>query len=145
VSARPRPELTFDRIVVGACYAERQVEISRELILAYCEAVGAGTERYRPAGDETHKVTIAPPSLPVIWTPPRVSFTDWDIPPGGIHTTERWENCRPIRTGETLQCRIVAQDKHTRDGKNHVVFEATFTSSAGELVARGLMSVIWQK
>ena len=132
-----QPELTFDRIEVGACYADRQVTVSPALITAYCSAIETTDS---PRGSQT-----VPPSLPVIWTPPRVSFAEGTVPPGGIHTAQRWESHRPIGAGESLQQRIVAQQKYTRDGKNYVVFESSFVDLTGKLVARGVMTLIWAK
>jgi hypothetical protein len=139
-----RSELTYDRIEVGACYADREVTISSALIAAYRGAIESDDERCRPngAGEDDQ---VAPPSLPVIWTPPRVSFSSWTVPPGGIHTAQRWENRRALCAGEVLRERIFASEKYARDGKNYVVFEAKFEDRAGELVARGSMSLIWPK
>lgn len=139
-----RPDITYDRIEVGACYADREREVSASLIRAYAEAIESDNGRYQSAG--TGKPgQIAPPSLLAMWTPPRVSFTEWTVPPGGIHTEQQWESLRAVRAGEVLRQRIVAREKYIRDGKNYVVYESTFESRDGELVARGIMSLIWPK
>jgi hypothetical protein len=138
-------ELTFERIEVGACYADRQITVSPELIAAYCGAIESGGNRYDPADAARRGPQVPPPSLPVIWTPPRVSFAEGTVPPGGIHTAQRWENHRPIEAGESLRLRIVAQQKYARDGKNYVVLESSFEDLEGELVARGVMTLIWPR
>lgn len=137
-----RPELVYDRIEIGVCYADRKVMISSGLIADYCEAIGTRRESYSSAAPGGQ---IAPPSLPVMWTTPRVSFTDWTVPQGGIQTGQSWEVYRQIHAGEVLRERVVAREKYIRNDKNYVVYEATFEDATGKLVSRGLMSLIVPK
>lgn len=140
-----RPELTFAKLAVGACYADQEVTVSAELVAGYRKAIGADETDHFEAETAGREVETAPPTLPIIWTPPRVGFADWTVPPGGIHTAERWEIIRPVRVGEVLHERISAQEKYTRNDKNYVVFEATFEDADSQLVARGVMTLIWPK
>jgi hypothetical protein len=140
-----RPELVYDVIEVGTCYADRKVTISSELIAEYCDAIESDNERYHPNGSAKCNIQITPPSLPVMWTTPRASFANWTVPTGGIHTGQRWEVYRPIRAGEMLRERVVAVEKYTRNEKKYVVYEATFEDANGELVSRGTMSLIWPR
>jgi len=144
--AEERPELTFDQLNVGQCYVDRHIAVTAEIVDAYCAAIGTANPLYRDRG-ATQGVaeSIAPPSLLTMWTPPRVCFDDWRIPQGGIHTSQEWESRRPVRPGEVLRQRVHARDKYLRNERRYVVLETRFENASGELVAKGSMTLIWQK
>lgn len=125
------PELTYDRIVVGEVYAEREIDVSPEATAAYAAAVGA---------------KAAPAFLMAAsWTVPRVSFSKWRVPPGGIHARQTWHGSRPIVLGSKVRLRTTAKEKFHSKSRPYVVFESVIEDGAGALLARGEMTILWPK
>lgn len=142
----PGPELVFDRLEVGQVHCDRSVTVSPEIVRAYCAALGTDHDLYRghEGGGEAREA-LAPPTLLAMWTPPRVCFEGWTIPQGGVHTAQEWQSLRPVRAGETLRQRVTVGELLRHHERRYVVFDATFENSAGAVVARGRMTVLWPR
>jgi 3-hydroxybutyryl-CoA dehydratase len=123
------PDLTYDRIVVGEVYADREIHVSPEAISAYAASVGA---KEAPAF-----------LMAASWTVPRVSFSRWRVPPGGIHARQTWESFRRILPGTRARLRTTAKEKFEAKSRPYVVFESVIENEAGEPLARGEMTVLW--
>ena len=126
------PELTFELAVPGDVCADREIEVTAAMLSAYARAVGA------PAGTAAF---LAPAS----WAIPRVSFTRYSVPHGGIHARQSWRNLRPVRAGETLRLRTTVRDKYVAKGKPYLVFASVIEDGAGQPVGRGEMAIVWPK
>jgi hypothetical protein len=124
------PELTYDRIAPGDIYAEREIDVSPEAVAAYAAAVGA---KEAPAF-----------LMAASWTVPRVSFSKWRVPPGGIHARQTWQNFRPIRRGK-VRLRTTAREKFQSKSRPYVVFESVIEDGAGVLLAKGEMTILWPR
>lgn len=142
-----RPELVFASLEVGRRYGDRRVPVSAELTEAYCRAIGTDNPVYRPdaRAQRLFQGPIAPPSLPVIFTPPRVGIPEWRIPPGAIHTAQEWESLRPVRPGDVLRVQIVLSEKVAREERRDVVFDTLVLDTRSEPVARGRMTLRWPR
>lgn len=125
-----RPELTFDRIVVGETYAEREIDVTQEMVAAYAAAVGA---RAAPAC-----------LMAASWSVPRVSFLGWQVPGGGIHARQTWQSFRAVLPGSRVRLRTTACEKFHSKSRPYVVFETVLDDPAGVL-ARGEMTVLWPR
>ena len=124
-----RPLLTFDRITVGETYGDREIDVSAEMVAAYASAVGAQS---------------APAYLMAAsWTVPRVSFSQWTVPPGGIHARQTWQGYQRISAGATLRLRITAKEKYHAKSRPYVVFESVIESADGVRLASGEMTLLW--
>jgi len=126
-----RPELTYDRIAVGEIYAEREIEVSSAAADAYAVAVGA---KDSPAF-----------LLAASWTVPRVSFSRWRVPPGGIHARQTWQSFRRVAPTAKVRLRTTAKEKFEVKARPYVVFESVLEDETGEPLARGEMTVLWPK
>ena len=133
----PSELLSFDRIEIGKEYAYQKYSISDELIRAYASCVGAKIE------ETSEGCLLAPSSLPVIWTPPRICIGSERIPVGGIHTRQVWRSYRRCKSGDTLTLRVVAAEKALKKARKFVTFRSTFENQNGERVGDGEMSIIW--
>ena len=142
-----RAELTFDKLNVGQVYADRLFNVTPDLIKAYCLAIGTNNPVYEK-GESAQALfhgPIAPPTLPVMWTPPRVCVQDWIIPAGGIHIAQEWESLDTVRPGDILHEKIYVKKTFVRNSRRYVVFEAIFQRMSQEVVAKGRMTVLWPK
>lgn len=125
-----RPELTYERIVAGEVYAEREIEVS-PAAAAYAAAVGA---------KESPAFLMA-----ASWTVPRVSFSRWRVPPGGIHARQTWRSIRPLVPGTSVRLRTRAKEKFHSKSRPYVVFESVIEDGSGAELARGEMTILWPK
>ena len=125
------PELTYDRIVVGEVYADREIEISPATVASYAASVGA---------KESPAFLMA-----ASWTVPRVSFSKWRVPPGGIHARQTWHSLRRIVPTTKVRLRTIAKEKFEAKSRPYVVFESVLEDEAGALLAKGEMTVLWPK
>lgn len=125
------PELTYDRIVPGEIYAEREIEVSPEAVAAFAAAVGA---KEAPAF-----------LMAASWTVPRVSFSKWRVPPGGIHARQTWQGSRPLVLGSKVRLRTTAKEKFHSKSRPYVVFESVIEDGAGLLLASGEMTILWPR
>ena len=125
------PELTYDRIAVGEIYAEREIDVSPDAAAAYASAVGA---------EEVPAFLTA-----ASWTVPRVSFSKWRVPPGGIHARQTWQSSRPIVPGSRVRLRTTAKEKFESRSRPYVVFESVIEDGAGLLLASGEMTILWPR
>lgn len=124
-----RPLLTFDRIAIGETYADRQISVSATMVAAYAGAVGAHS---------------APAYLMAAsWTVPRVSFSQWTVPPGGIHARQTWRGYQRISAGATVRLRTTAKEKYHAKSRPYVVFESVIESADGVRLASGEMTILW--
>jgi len=125
------PELTFDCIVVGETYAERDIDVTDEMVAAYASAVGAK----------------APPAylMAASWSVPRVSFLKWQVPAGGIHARQTWQSFRTIPSGGRVRLRTTAREKFHSKSRPYVVFESVIEDHAGGVLARGEMTILWPR
>lgn len=112
-----KQELTFERIIEGEVYADRDILVVPAMH-GFLQAAS--------------------------WTVPRVAFTDWQVPPGGIHARQTWE-CVSELDIETAHLKIIAIKKYFAKERPYVVFESTLTDEAGMLLGRGEMTILWPK
>lgn len=125
------PELTYDRIVPGEIYAEREIDVSPEAAAAYAAAVGA---------KEVPAFLMA-----ASWTVPRVSFSKWRVPPGGIHARQTWQGSRPIVPGSRVRLRTTAKEKFHSKSRPYVVFESVIEDVSGAVLGTGEMTILWPR
>ena len=134
--ADPLPELSFERIVPGEVYAEREIEVSRAEAAAYAGALAEGTG-------------IAPDAegIPFLmaasWTIPRVAFSSWRVPPGGLHARQTWSGLKALRPGTRVRVRTSAKETYRAKGRAYVVFESVVEDLEGVPLARGEMTILW--
>lgn len=125
----PRPLLTFDRITIGETYADREIDVSAAMVAAYATAVGAQS---------------APAYLMAAsWTVPRVSFSHWTVPAGGIHARQTWQGHQRIAAGSRVRVRTTAKEKYHSKSRPYVVFESVIEAAGGVQLARGEMTILW--
>lgn len=110
-------ELTFDRIVEGEVYAERDIEVVPSM-QGFLMAAG--------------------------WAVPRVAFTGWQVPAGGIHARQTWECFSRLDRG-MVRLKTTAKRKYRSKERPYVVFESTLSDGAGKLLGRGEMTILWPK
>lgn len=124
-----RPRLTFERIAAGEVYADREIELTQQMVADYAAAVGA----------------INPPAflMAASWTVPRVSFTRWQVPPGGIHARQSWRAYHALPGAGKLRVRTAAKDKYYAKGRPYVVFESVVVNEDGLVLGRGEMTILW--
>jgi len=125
------PELTYDRIRVGEVYAERDVDIRPPAVAAYAAAVGA---KSCPAF-----------LMAASWTVPRVSFTKWRVPGGGLHARQTWQGFHPMPVEGRIRLRTTAREKYHAKARPYVIFESVIEDLSGVVLARGEMTVLWPK
>ncbi|MBI3372606.1 MAG: hypothetical protein HY017_12750 [Betaproteobacteria bacterium] len=136
MSAEPLPELSFERIVPGEVYAEREFDVSRAEAAAYASALAEGTGiAPDPAG--------IPFLMAASWTVPRVSFSDWRVPPGAIHARQTWSGLEAVRPGTRVRVRTTAKETYRAKGRPYVVFESVVEDLEGVPLARGEMTILW--
>lgn len=138
------PELTFDVMVEDQIYARRRYDVTAALIDAYSAAIGA-PHRTVTLRDGGASVQLAPPTLPAMWTPPRICCDRWRIPVGGIHTRQEWQSLAPVTVGTVLDLELRLARKWVERERPFVLFESRFRNAAGALVALGRMTVLWPK
>lgn len=138
------PELTFDVMVQGQIYARRHYDITAELIDAYSTAIGAPRRMVARSGG-CATAQLAPPTLPAMWTPPRICCDRWRIPVGGIHTRQEWQSFAPVVADAILELELELVRKWVERERRFVLFESRFRDTSGALVARGRMTVLWPK
>lgn len=136
MSGDPLPELTFERIVPGAVYAEREVEVSRAAVAAYASALAAGTGMVPDAEG-------IPFLMAASWTVPRVAFSSWRVPPGGLHARQTWSGLKPVLPGTRVRVRTSAKETYRAKGRPYVVFESVVEDLEGVPLARGEMTILW--
>jgi len=141
------PSLTFEALEIGHRYADYELPVSPETIEAYCRALGSDVAVYRsgPEAERWFRGAIAPPTLPAMVTPPRVSFSGWRIPTGAVHVAQEWESLGPIRPGDRLRLQTLLADKTLIDGRQHVVLDTSVRAASGDHVARGRMTLLWPR
>ena len=136
MSADALAELTFERIVPGVVYAEREFEVSRAGVTAYASALAEGTGIAADA-------TGIPFMMAASWTIPRVSFSAWRVPPGGIHVRQTWSGLQSVRPGTRVRVCTTAKETYHAKGRPYVVFESVVEDLAGVPLARGEMTILW--
>jgi hypothetical protein len=110
-----KQELTFERIVEGEVYADRDIDVLPAMH-GFLQAAS--------------------------WTVPRVAFTDWQVPAGGIHARQTWEKIHELPS-PSVRLKIVAVRKYVSKDRPYVVFESTLSDRAGKLLGRGEMTILW--
>ena len=119
----PRPLLTFDRIAIGETYADREIEVTSDMVAAYASAAGAHS---------------APAYLMAAsWTVPRVSFSQWTVPAGGIHARQTWQGHQRVAVGSRVRVRTTAKEKYHSRSRPYVVFESMI-EAADETCSRAV-------
>ncbi len=136
MSAEALPELTFERIVPGAVYAERELAVSRDEAAAYASALAVGT-------GITPDAEGIPFLMAASWTIPRVSFLAWRVPPGGIHARQTWSGLNAVRPGTRVRVRTTAKETFRAKGRPYAVFESVVEDLEGVPLARGEMTILW--
>ena len=96
--------------------------------------------RVRPSADGTPGRPIAPPTMLVMWTPPRACVDHWIIPPGSVHVGQQWTVHGEVLAGDVVDLRLTAIEKFERDRRQFVVYEARFSIDGTGLVATGRMT-----
>lgn len=139
------PSLTFETFEIGRRYADRELVVSPETIEAYCRALGGHNPLYEPGPDAQRLFhgAIAPPTLPVMVTPPRASFSGWRIPSGAVHLAQEWESLGPIRPGDRLRLQTHLAGKTLAKGRRQVLLDTSVSDASGSAVARGRMTLLW--
>lgn len=138
------PELTFDVLTQGHIYARRRYDITADLIDAYSMAIGAPRRIVARPHSEAG-AQLAPPTLPAMWTPPRICCDRWRIPVGGIHTRQEWQSLAPVFAGTVLDLELELVRKWIERERRFVLFESRFRDASSALVACGRMTVLWPK
>lgn len=132
----PAKDITFNRALLGKEHRLGTFPVTRELILAYCRAMGETTPVYNPPGE----ALVAPPifcSL-FLWGAQRPSIGMEGADPrlmAGLCI----EHLAPVRSGDTLEGRITLKSVYIKTGRSgsmaFVVWETSFTNHLGIKVA----------
>lgn len=138
------PQLDYNRSLLGKPIPAGTFPITKEGILAFCQAVGETNPLYTDeefARRHGHPALVAPPTYPnlfirhlgrpeVITVPLRQR----------MHAGQAVEPLRPIYAGDTLTATTRLKDVYTKTGRTgtmaFIVWETTFTNQKGEEVAR---------
>ncbi|SLN65359.1 MaoC family dehydratase [Oceanibacterium hippocampi] len=131
------PLLDYGRIAIGEIYADREIVATAEQVAGYGHAVRAAAGL--PERDDDGMSFL----LPASWAIPRVSFTDWRVPGGGIHARQSWRNRLPVRIGDRLRLRTTAIGKYERNGRRYVEFAADLRRADGQSVGDGVLTIAW--
>jgi hypothetical protein len=124
------PELTFDRLEIDMVYAERGWLIEEDAVLTYCRLIGAPV-RTQGFNDKGQPRMLAPPTMLMMFTPPRSCFNHWTVPVGGIHTNQEWVTHAPVAVGDEVKLRVKVAEKFEHKLRRFVIFEMRYTSELG--------------
>ncbi len=135
-------ELQYDREVVGVEVEVGRFEVSRDQILAFCEAVGETNPLYtdeQVAAAGPWGGLVAPPAF---YSTARVGQGPDPKVRFGNHTLnagQRIELFEPIRPGDVITARARVKDVFEKTGRSgrmvFVVRQTTYSNQKGETVA----------
>ncbi|RMF23092.1 MAG: hypothetical protein D6760_06100 [Deltaproteobacteria bacterium] len=115
-------------VYVGRDFGGRTLEITRELVQQYVDALGCPSPRYE---------MVAPALLLH-----SECFRDlsWYLANlfGNLHARQEWELFRPMRVGDRVTTRGFIRDRYRKRGRDYVVKETWTLDESGALISRGL-------
>ncbi len=115
-------------VSVGRDFGGRTLTISRELVEAYCLAVGESSEHY----------TRDAPAL--LLHSECYRELNWYLANifGNLHARQEWELFHPVSVDATVTTRGFIRDRYRKRGRDYVVKETWTTDESGRLLHRGL-------
>ncbi|MBM4415361.1 MAG: MaoC family dehydratase [Chloroflexi bacterium] len=143
------PDLSYDESVIGVEVDAGDVEITREQIARYCEAVGETNPLYldeRAAAEGPHDGIIAPPGLLHTiqtqgWMDPKVKFGNTTFAAGSKMVV-----MHPVHAGDTINARVAISEVYAKTGRTgtmmFVVRRTTYRNQHGLDVATNDFSTV---
>ena len=142
-------ELQYDRSVIGREFDVGTVEVTREILAAYCDALGETNPLY--TDDEVAKQgpyggIIAPPSYVM-----RMRFSEGPDPKvqfgnSTFHAGSNLDLLAPVRPGDTLRGTAYVKEVYEKTGRSgkmvFVVRRLDYHNQHGELVAAAEQSTL---
>ena len=128
----------FDHTLLGTDFDLGRVEITRQMLEKYCEAVG---------DEEATAPGVAPITLPTILIAPS-EFPSIGLKHSGSHVLATWqlESRQPIYVDDTIAISMRLENVYAKTGRSgtmvFVVWSVNFTNQHGETVALGRKSFI---
>ena len=142
--------IEFDRSLLGVEHRVGTFNITREAILAFCEAVGDSNplftdrEAARAAG---HDDIIAPPTFCTAFNP-RMGFPDLKLEFPGVNLLagQAVESLAPIKPGDTLTATTVLKEVYSKTGRSGTMvfwtWETRYTNQDGVIAAKSQQSFV---
>ncbi|MFQ5860917.1 MAG: MaoC family dehydratase N-terminal domain-containing protein [Dehalococcoidia bacterium] len=136
-------QVEFDRSLLGKEIPSGPFQVTREVILDYCRAIGETSPLYtdeeaaRKAG---HLALLAPPAFCTIFAS-RVVLKDINLKFGRVrvHAGQAMESLTPIVAGDVLTASTHLKDVYAKTGRSgmmvFIVWETVFTNQDGVRVA----------
>jgi acyl dehydratase len=136
-------EIMFDRSLLGLEHVAGGFDISRETIVAFCEAVGETNALFtdrdtaRAAGYDD---IIAPPAFCSVFTP-RVGLPDIKLEFGEVTLMagQALQYVAPVRPGDRLEARAVLKEVYNKTGRSGMMvfwtWETRYANQDGVTVA----------
>ncbi len=125
-----KPDFVWENLRVGMTIGERSLEVTRAMVDAHCEAVGAQREWYESASPLGG--AIAPP---MIFVNDLLAIYDANYKRfGTIHAKLGYRFHKPVRVGERVRQKVVVKDLYVKREKGWIVSELIVTDEAGELL-----------
>ncbi|HEU4393532.1 MAG TPA: MaoC family dehydratase [Solirubrobacterales bacterium] len=123
---------------VGEWSEEHGVDVTTEQIVDYARATGEDVLRFEQDG-------VAPPMFAVIYAAPAVWRTVLGCLRGEgpvIHAAQELEWFAPVRAGDRIATRARLDHEAVDGGKRTLRFRSVSHNGGGELVSRGLWTVL---
>ena len=125
-----KPDFVWENLEVGMTIGERSLTVTRAMVDAHCNAVGAKREWY--SGESPAGGAIAPP---MIFINDLLAIYDANYKRfGTIHAKLGYRFHRPVRVGETVRQKVTVKDLYVKREKGWIVSELAVTNEAGELL-----------
>lgn len=140
-----KPPLLLKDIHVGRKFAPLKFPLTRELVIAYCEAVGETNPLFRDpdaARSAGFAGCVAPPGLAGIFGR-QAYLAEYSMPPGGVLAGQTIEFHAPALVGETLTVEAKVAAIEERKGRSRVTMQSLARRPSGEAVATVSVVAIW--
>ena len=125
-----KPDFVWENLEVGMTIGERSLTVTRAMVDAHCDAVGAKREWY--SGESPFGCAIAPP---MIFINDLLAIYDENYKRfGTIHAKLGYRFHKPVRVGETVRQKVTVKDLYVKREKGWIVSELAVTNEAGALL-----------
>jgi len=144
--------LLFDDMDLGMKFPPVEFEITKELVEAYCRAIGDSNPIYEDetaAKNEGFKGTIAPPTIVCIYAIPSALLSGFKpkvIPPAGnIHYRQEYEFLSAAYIGDRIRIKSVVTKKEIRGGRRYITIESEYLNQDEDKIAIGRITPVWSR
>ena len=140
-----RKVLYFKDIKKEQEFKVSKYRLTREVIIAYCKAVGEKNPLFIDialAKREGFPALPAPPTMAVVYAM-KGFLEEVEMPVGGFHANQAFEFKHPAMAGDDLTTTTKVFDKFETKGEKHVIVEAVTKNQNGHEIVRSRMDAIW--